>query len=183
MSRIGKRPVEVPANVKVAISGQEVSLEGPKGKLSFAYRPEVKVVWDEEQRAIVCTVDPADENNRVAKALWGTTRSILDNMVRGVTEGYEKKLEIVGVGWNANVNGQTLELNLGFAAPVRLPIPQGVNVTTNKQEITIQGADKQAVGQFAAVVRSQRPPEPYNGKGIKYADEVIRRKQGKQFGS
>lgn len=183
MSRIGKRPVEVPKNVKVSIRDRAVAVEGPKGKLEFVHRPEVRVTWDEDSRAIACTIDPSDAENRVARALWGTTRAILRNMVQGVCQGYEKKLEIVGVGWNAAVAGQRLQLNLGFATPVFVDIPAGLTVTANKQELTIQGADKQRVGEFAAVVRSKREPEPYNGKGIKYVDEVIKRKQGKQFGS
>ncbi len=183
MSRVGKKPVEVPANVKVSVKDRAVEVEGPKGKLSFTHRNEVMVDWNESDRAIVCAIDEGDKDNRVAKALWGTTRAIVQNMVKGVTEGYEKTLKIEGVGWNASVGGQTLELNLGFAHPVKLAIPQGVSVTANKQDITIQSADKQQVGHFAAKVRSQREPEPYNGKGIRYSDETIKRKQGKQFGA
>ncbi len=183
MSRIGKRPVEVPANVKVSVKDRAVEVEGPKGKLSFTHRAEVLVDWSEGDRAIVCTIAEVDQNNRIAKALWGTTRAIVQNMVVGVTQGYEKRLLIEGVGWNASVGGQTLELNLGFAHPVKLPIPQGVSVTAKKQDITLQSADKQQVGEFAAKIRSKRKPEPYNGKGIRYAGEVIKRKQGKQFGA
>ncbi len=183
MSRVGKRPVEVPSNVKVSVQDRAVEVEGPKGKLSFTHRAEVLVAWSEDDRAIVCTVPEGDENSRGAKTLWGTTRSIVQNMVFGVANGYEKKLKIEGVGWNGSVAGQNLELNLGFAHPVKLPIPEGVAVTAVKQDITLQSADKQAIGQFAAKIRSQRPPEPYNGKGIRYDDEVVKRKQGKQFGA
>ena len=183
MSRIGKRPVPVPSGVKVSLSEREIAVEGPKGKLSFTHRPEVHVVWNEDERAVVCGVGEGMEQNRIARALWGTTRAVVANMVHGVSQGYTKKLVIVGVGWNAAVNGQTLELNLGYAKAVKLAIPQGLTVTAVKQAITIEGADKHMVGQFAAIVRSKRKPEPYKGKGIRYSDEVVKRKQGKQFGS
>ncbi len=183
MSRIGKKPVAVLAGVKVSFVGRTVHVEGPKGELEFEHRPEVKVSVDESAKAINVTIDESKADDRLAKALWGTTRAIFANMVVGVTKGYEKKLDVVGVGWNAAIAGKTLKLSVGFASPVVVDIPSGVNVSVEKQLITINGPDKQAVGQFAAKVRSKRPPEPYNGKGIKYADEVIQRKQGKQFGS
>lgn len=183
MSRVGKAPVEVPASVKVSVNDREIAVEGPKGKLSFTHRAEVLVEWNEGDRAIVCSVPDGKQGDRVSKALWGTTRAIVGNMIQGVTEGYQKKLHIEGVGWNATASGNTLELNLGFAVPVRMEIPQGLTVTANKQEIVIQGSNKQQVGAFAARVRSKREPEPYNAKGIRYNDEVIRRKQGKQFGA
>jgi large subunit ribosomal protein L6 len=183
MSRIGKKPVAVPAGVKVSIDGNTIAVEGKKGRLDFAFHPAVRVGWDESEKAIAVTIDDAKADDRHVRALWGTTRSIIENMVIGVTNGYEKKMEVVGVGWTAALAGQALRLNVGFASPVEVSIPSGVSVAVEKQLITISGADKQAVGQFAAMVRSKRPPEPYNGKGIKYADEVIQRKQGKQFGS
>lgn len=183
MSRIGKKPVAVPSGVKVSLAGRTVQVEGPKGKLQFEHREEVQVAFDEGNKALSVSIDESKADDRLAKALWGTTRSIFANMVEGVTKGYEKKLEVVGVGWNAAVVGQSLKLSVGFASPVMVDIPSGVNVSVEKALITVNGADKQAVGQFAAKVRSKRPPEPYNGKGIKYSDEVIQRKQGKQFGS
>jgi large subunit ribosomal protein L6 len=183
MSRIGKKPVTIPANVKVSLAGRVVHIEGPKGKLQFAHRPEVQVSYDEGDRTLNVTIDDSLRGERLPKALWGTTRAIFANMVLGVTKGYERKLDVVGVGWNAALMGNMLKLSVGFASPVMVEVPAGVNVSVEKQLITINGADKQAVGQFAAKVRAKRPPEPYNGKGIKYADEVIARKQGKQFGS
>lgn len=183
MSRIGKKPVEVPANVKVSLSGQKVKIEGPKGTLEFVHHPSVQVIWDESERAITVSIDESKMGNRQMRALWGTTRAIINNMIVGVTESYSKKMEVVGVGWSAVQAGQNLKLNVGFANAVEVAIPTGVSVVVEKQFITLNSADKQAVGQFAAMIRSKRPPEPYNGKGIKYADEVITRKQGKQFGS
>ncbi|MBL4808716.1 MAG: 50S ribosomal protein L6 [Phycisphaerales bacterium] len=184
MSRLGKKAVQVPAGVKVNIAGQNISVEGPKGSLSFEFRPEVEVTHDEGGKVI--TVHVSDElvsKSRVNRAYWGTTRSLIDNMVVGVTKGYEKKLNIVGVGWTGNVSGNTLSLKVGFANIIEMPIPTGVTVTAEKQLVTVSGADKQAVGHFAASVRAKRKPEPYNGKGIKYLDEVITRKQGKAFGN
>ncbi|GJM18598.1 MAG: 50S ribosomal protein L6 [Phycisphaeraceae bacterium] len=184
MSRIGKKTIEVPKGVKVSINGRTVSIEGPKGTLSFEHRPEVKVGWTEDEKGLV--VDAASEkkaDDRLTKAYWGTTRALLANMIKGVTDGYEKKLEVVGVGWTANVSGQNLALKVGFANVVEVPIPTGLNVSVEKQLVTVTGTDKQAVGQFAAKVRSKRKPEPYNGKGIKYFDEVIKKKQGKAFGN
>lgn len=183
MSRIGKKPVAVPSNVKVSLNGRKVHVEGPKGKLEWEHRPEVSVKWEESEKSLIVSVDHSRLDERLIRALWGTTRAILRNMVEGVTKGYEKKLEVVGVGWTAAPAGKDLKLNVGFANPVLVPIPAGLNVTVEKQIITVTGADRQAVGQFAAKVRSKRPPEPYNGKGVKYVDEVIQRKQGKQFGS
>jgi len=183
MSRVGKKPIEVPSGVKVAVSDRVVTVEGPKGTLTFEHRPEVAVEWVEAEKAVKVAPAESAGESRTARALWGTTRSVISNMVEGAAKGYEKKLEIVGVGWGAEVAGQNLKLVLGYANPVMVPIPEGVQVTVEKQLVTIQGADKQAVGQFAAVVRSKRPPEPYNGKGVRYSDEVIQKKQGKQFGA
>lgn len=183
MSRIGKKPISIPKGVKVAINGRTVAVEGPKGKLEFELRPEVEVVWDESEAAISVNIDESRLEDRFARAMWGTTRALIQNMVKGVTEGYEKKLEIVGVGWNSALQGKQLKLNLGYASPVMIDIPSTVSVTAEKQLVTITGADKQQVGMFAAKVRSMRPPEPYNGKGVKYANEVIARKEGKKFGS
>lgn len=184
MSRLGKKPVQVPAGVKVNIAGQTISVEGPKGSLNFDFRSEVEVAHDEGGKVITVTVDEKlIEKSRANRAYWGTTRSIIDNMVVGVTEGYEKKLQIVGVGWTGTVSGNKLALKVGYANTIEMPIPAGLEVTAEKQLVTVKGADKQMVGHFAASVRAKRKPEPYNGKGIKYLDEVITRKQGKAFGN
>lgn len=183
MSRIGKQPISVPAGVKVAIKDRVVKIDGPKGSLSMTHGPGVKVSWQENEKSIVCSIDEKDALDRQARADWGTTRALISNMITGVTKGYEKKLEVIGVGWNAQVAGKQIKLTVGFAAPVVMDIPQGITVAVDKQLVTVSGADRQQVGQFAAEMRANRKPEPYNGKGIKYADEVIKRKQGKQFGA
>lgn len=183
MSRIGKKPVSIPSGVKVATAPGEVRVEGPKGKLAIKVRPEVKVSVDESARQVSCSIDTGDTENRAVRAVWGATRANIQNMVEGVTKGYEKTMEIVGVGWQASIAGKQLKMQLGFAAPVMMVIPDGLTVTVDKQFVKVAGADKQAVGHFAASMRSKRKPEPYNGKGVKYATETIRRKQGKQFGA
>jgi len=185
MSRIGRKPVTVPAGVKVQVnvSTRTVDLQGPKGKLQFTHRPEVKVSYSDADKAIVCDMDPAIVDLGTNRATWGTTRSVLSGMVEGVNKGYESKLEIVGVGWGARLQGKKLVLALGFANQIELAVPAGVNVNINGTIVEISGPDKQAVGAFASQIRSQRKPEPYNGKGVKYVDEVIQRKQGKAFGS
>ncbi len=188
MSRIGKQPVQVPAGVKVSVKDGLVAVEGPKGKLSYKSRPEVKVSWAEAEKAIRCEIDPAKKGDRLVRALWGTTRANIRNMVEGVTKGYEKNLQVVGTGWSAAVTGKKLKLTCGFANAIMMSIPDGITVAVEKATgettpIKLSGADKQAVGEFASAIRSKKKPEPYNGKGIKYAEEVIKRKQGKQFGS
>lgn len=180
MSRIGKKPVAVPKGVKVSVADRTINVEGPKGKLSWTHRPEVSV--SEADGSVTVAVDESIQGEKKVRALWGTTRALIHNMMIGAAEGYTKKLEIHGIGWTAAVAGTNLKLNVGFANTVEVAIPTGVNVTTEKQLITVVGADKQAVGQFAAKTRSVRPPEPYKGKGIRYADEIIRKKEGKQFG-
>ena len=183
MSRIGKKPVEVPSGVKVSINGQTVTVEGPKGTLSFTHNHKVAVGWTEDEKALVVSdSDTGSPDDRETRAHWGTTRALLNNMVKGVKDGYEKKLEVVGVGWSATMSGQSLNLKVGFANQIQVPIPTGLSVSCEKQIVTIQGPDKQQVGEFAAKVRAKRKPEPYNGKGIKYMGEVIRRKQGKALG-
>ena len=177
MSRIGKQPVTLPANVKASVSNRVVTIEGAKTKLSFTHKPQVEVKVDGNQVLITRKSDA-----RADRALHGTTRALIQNMVIGVTEGFKKELEIVGVGWTAQVQGNKLvKLNIGYADTREVPIPAGVTVAVAQNKITVTGADKQAVGMLAAVIRSQRKPEPYNGKGIKYTDETIIRKQGKQF--
>jgi len=183
MSRIGKKPVAVPSGVKVTINNRTVTVEGKLGTLSFEHRPEIAVGWDQDEKNVVVALPESQAQNRQARALWGTTRALIQNMIIGVSDGYKKQLEIVGVGWGAQVAGQTLSLNVGFASPVELSIPTGVSVDIKKQFVTLESSDKQVVGQFAAQIRAVKKPEPYNGKGIKYVDEVIRRKQGKQFGA
>jgi large subunit ribosomal protein L6 len=185
MSRIGKKPIQVPSGVRVTIDPQSraVAVEGPKGKLSMTHRPEVSVTWDEGENRIMCSIGPEQMKVGQNRAYWGLTRALIANMIVGVTTGYTKKLEVVGVGWGAKLQGQALQLNLGYSDPVNKPVPVGIEIAVEGPMITITGTDKQAVGQFAAQVRAARPPEPYNGKGIKYVDEVIIRKQGKVFGS
>ncbi len=183
MSRIGKKPIQVPAGVKVSIKDGTVNIEGPKGKLSFKHRPEVKVAWTESEKAIsVGLIDNLPKDADAGK-YWGTTRALIANMIEGVTKGYEKSMEVVGVGWTAALAGKKLKLQVGFANPIIMEVPANITVTVDKQIVKVAGPDKQAVGQFASAMRAKRKPEPYNGKGIKYVDEVIKRKQGKQFGA
>lgn len=181
MSRIGRKPVPVPANVKVAVNGQNVAVEGPKGKLQLDVHPAIAVNLAEDGKEIL--VQRGDDE-RQSRALHGLIRSLVNNMVVGVSQGYVKKLEIQGVGYQAQLKGKQIALQVGYANQILLEPPAGVTVTlADPTHITITGADKQAVGQFAAVVRKSRPPEPYKGKGIRYEGEVVRRKAGKAFGS
>ena len=183
MSRIARKPVMIPSGVKVAVnaSARTVSLEGPKGKLSLKYRPEVGVKVEGTQ--VEVTMDPKLVDVGGNRAFWGTTRALIATGIEGVLKGYERKLEIIGVGWGARVQGKKLVLTVGFANTLDVAIPDGVKVEVNQTMVTVSGPDKQAVGEFAAKCRAKRKPEPYNGKGIKYVDEVIQRKQGKAFGS
>jgi len=183
MSRIGKKPISVPKGVKIDVSGQTVHVEGSKGSLSHEVHPLVSVAWDEDAKTLSFAVPEGKEGDREAKSLWGTTRSIVENNIHGVSQGYTKVLEVQGVGYTAAVEGSRLKLVVGFANPIFKDIPQGVDVKVEKQTVTVSGYDKQAVGQFAAEVRATRKPEPYNGKGIKYSDEVIIRKEGKTAGA
>jgi large subunit ribosomal protein L6 len=182
MSRIGRKPVPVPAGVKVAVNDGTVSVEGPKGKLSFAHRPEIGVKYDDAGQQILVT---RGDDERLSRALHGLTRSLVNNMVVGVTAGYTKRLEIVGVGYQAQLKkANTIGLQVGYANQITMEAPAGVTVTVpDPTHVVITGADKQAVGQFAAEVRKVRPPEPYKGKGIRYDGEVVRRKAGKAFGA
>ncbi len=175
MSRIGKLPVALPQGVEVTIKGQKVDVKGPKGSLSREIHPLVEVVsQDNELR-----VKPREQSIK-AKALWGLSRSLLNNMVLGVSQGFSKVLEINGVGYRAELSGDTLKLSLGFSHPVEFKLPKGVSAKVEKNTvITLTSIDKELLGQTAATIRAFRPPEPYKGKGIKYADEVIRRKVGK----
>src|SRR5262245_48591614 len=182
MSRIGRKPVAVPPQVKVSIADSTIEVEGPRGKLSFTHRPEIDVPFDPTNRRIVVTRHNDERTNR---SLHGLTRSLVANMVEGVTTGYTKKLEIVGVGYQAQIKkANTLALQVGYANQVVLEAPTGVTVTVpDPTHLTITGPDKHAVGQFAAVVRKVRPPEPYKGKGIRCEGEFVRRKAGKAFGA
>ena len=187
MSRIGKQTIAVPGSVKVSVNAatRTVTLTGPKGTNSFSHQPQIKVAYDDGAKAIACTLDDPtkiDEGNR--RALWGTTRAVLNKMVAGVATGYSRKLEVIGVGWTAKLQGKKLILSIGFCNPIELMVPATVTVTIeNNTIVTVSGADAQQVGAFASLIRSQRKPEPYNGKGIKYSDEVIQRKKGKAFGA
>jgi large subunit ribosomal protein L6 len=186
MSRIGKQPIAVPSGVEVKLDavGRNIDIKGANGNLTFHWRPEIEVTHCEDDKQIRCVIAKDADENRQNSAFWGTTRARINNMVEGVTKGYEKKLKIVGVGWNAKAEGQTIVLNIGFCHTVPLEAPADVKFEIEKNvNIKITGPDKQAVGQFAANIRSKREPEPYNGKGIMYHDEVIIRKAGKAFGA
>lgn len=177
MSRIGKNPVVVPNGVKVEIAGNRIHVEGPKGKLELEFRPEITVEHDAAAKRINVT---RNTDERIGRALHGLTRALIQNMMVGVTQGYEKKLEIVGVGYLAAVQGKTLQVRAGYANEIQKPIPDGLIVTCPDQtHVVIRGADKQLVGQFTAEVRGIRKPEPYKGKGIRYDGEQVRRKAGK----
>jgi large subunit ribosomal protein L6 len=176
MSRIGKKPVPVPSGVTANVEGQTVKLKGPKGTLQLVIHDDVEVKM--ESGAV--KVDPRFETKR-ARSQWGTARTLLQNLVTGVTTGFERKLEITGVGYRAAVQGKNLQLALGYSHDVVYPIPEGIAIVTPKPtEITITGNDRQKVGQVAAEIRSFRPPEPYKGKGVKYQGEFIFRKEGKK---
>lgn len=181
MSRVGIKPIDIPGGVKITINGQSVTVEGPKGSLTRDFPSEVSIGWSEDEKQIVCTI--GDTSSKRSRAMWGTTRALIQNMITGVNEGYERGLQIEGVGWGAELQGQKLKVQVGYADPVFMEVPAGLTVTADKQTIKIQGPDKQQVGEFAARTRKIREPEPYNGKGIRYSDEVVKRKQGKQFGS
>src|SRR5438270_790605 len=181
MSRIGKQPIAIPGGVKVQIADGKVRVEGPKGKLEFSPHPAVRVNHDDQAKAITVT-RPDDE--RLTRSLHGLTRSLISNMVEGVTKGYEKKLKIEGIGYQARMDKKAVVLTVGYANAVRMEPPEGVTVElADPTTILIKGADKQKVGQFAAEIRATRKPEPYKGKGIRYENEQVRRKEGKSFTS
>ena len=174
MSRIGKKPVPVPSGVDVRIQGRDVTVKGPKGQLQRSF----KGVTFEQADGLV-TVTP-DSMSRTDRSLWGLGRTLLNNMVVGVSEGFTRELEINGVGYRAAVKGNTVEFNLGYSHPINFPMPDGVKIEVDKQAmVKVSGVSKQAVGQTAAKIRALRPPEPYKGKGVKYVGEYIRRKVGK----
>lgn len=177
MSRTGKKPVSVPQGVSVAIDGQNLSAKGPKGELSIVLVEEVIAQMGDDGAV---TVTPRDESKR-SRAMWGLSRTLVSNMVEGVSAGFKKTLEINGVGYRAAMQGNVLQLQLGYSHDVKYDMPEGIVIETPRPvEITITGIDKQRVGQVAAEIRDFRPPEPYKGKGIRYANEVIFRKEGKK---
>jgi len=177
MSRIGKKPIPLPSGVKVNVANREITVEGKLGKLQYHHRPEIAVKVDTDRNAVVCS---RDSEEREIRAYHGLTRALVSNMIVGVSNGYEKKLEIQGVGYLGAIQGKVLQLRVGFANEVQKPIPEGLTVTCPDQtHIVIKGMDKQQVGQFAAEVRAVRKPEPYKGKGIRYDGEQVRRKAGK----
>jgi len=176
MSRIGKHPVAIPSGVEVQLSGQTLTAKGRLGTLSLAVSGEVTATIADG----AVTIAPNDESKR-ARAMWGTTRALVNNMITGVATGFTRNLEINGVGYRAAVQGSTLNLQLGYSHDIPYPIPQDVRITCERPTaITITGADRQRVGQIAAEIRAFRPPEPYKGKGVKYSNETIRRKEGKK---
>ncbi len=175
MSRVGKKPILIPAGVEVKIEGSKVLVKGPKGELQIEIRPELKIELKENN--LILSLAQIDSQ---AGALWGLYRMLVANLAEGVNKGFEKKLEIEGVGYKATVEGENLVLLVGFSHPVKLLIPQGLKVTVEKNLITVSGISKAAVGQFAAIIRKVKPCEPYKGKGLKYRGEKVRRKVGKK---
>lgn len=175
-SRIGKQPIEVPSNVSLTIDGQDLKVKGPLGELGLTYPKEILLQRDDSGLLRV----RKSIDTRRANQMHGLFRTLTDNMVVGVSKGFEKRLQLVGVGYRAAIEGKDIVLSLGFSHPVRMTIPDGLQVKVeDNTRIIVSGYDKSAIGQFAASVRKWRPPEPYKGKGVKYADEVIRRKEGK----
>lgn len=178
MSRIGKAPIPVPQGVTITVKGSEVNVKGPKGDLSRVLRPEITV----KQEGGTLLVQRSSEARNV-RSLHGLSRTLVANMVHGVTQGFQRNLDIIGVGYRAAVEGKTLVMQLGYSHQVEIPIPEGLTVTVTKNTaLAVIGADKQQLGDFCAFVRDRRPPEVYKGKGVKYSDEVIRRKAGKAAG-
>lgn len=175
MSRIGKKGIVIPEKTEVSLNSDVFSVKGPKGSMQRTFRPEVSIAIDGQNISLTL----AKENNQT-RALWGTYASHIKNMIKGVNEGFEKKLILEGVGYKSQVSGDKLVLALGFSHPVEVPIPQGLTVKAEKNVLTISGTDKELVGSFSAKIRDLKKPEPYKGKGFRYFDEVIRRKQGKR---
>ena len=176
MSRIGKKPIEIPSGVTLTLDGQTVSVKGPKGQLAWTVADEIEIL----QEGSDLTLKTRNDSTR-ARAMWGLSRSLVANMVEGVTKGYEETLELVGVGYRAAMKGSALSMQLGFSHDVDIKAPEGISFAVPKQtEIKISGIDKQLVGETAARIRRIRPPEPYKGKGVRYAGEQVRRKEGKK---
>jgi len=175
MSRIGKQPIEISGEATVSIDGNSIKVKGPKGELSYDFSYEVKVSSNDKEIVV-----EKNSNSKVSQALWGTTRALIKNMIEGVTTGFSKVLELHGVGYKMAVQGKKLVLNLGFSHPIELDIPEGLSAEVEKEKLTISGIDKQAVGQFAAEIRSLRKVEPYKGKGFRYEGEQFIKKEGKK---
>jgi len=175
MSRIGKKPIKIPESVKVEVEDQKVKISGPKGELVQEVRPEIKVEIKEGE----ILLSPRRESNK-SRAFWGLYRTLISNKILGVTEGFEKKLEIQGVGYRASVEGEGLVLNIGFSHPVEIKSPEGITFSVDKNIITVSGIDKAKVGEVAARIKRVRKVEPYKGKGIRYVGEKVRRKEGKR---
>lgn len=175
MSRVGKKPIIIPENIEVKIDGQKITIKGPKGELSREIRSEVRVELKEGKIFVFSQAE-----TKKIKAIWGLSRNLLACMVKGVTDGYEKKLEIEGLGFKASVEGEDLVLYVGFTHPVKIKAPTGIKFSVDKNVITVSGINKELVGQIANKIRRTKPPEPYKGKGIRYAGEVIKRKVGKK---
>ena len=176
MSRIGKKPVAIPSGVTLSLDGQTVSVKGPKGQLAWTVSEEIVIKHENGE----LTLTPRDNSTR-ARAMWGLSRTLVNNMVVGVTAGYEQTLELVGVGYRAAMEGTELVMQLGFSHPVRIPAPEGIAFAAPRPvEVRIAGIDKQLVGEMAAKIRKIRPPEPYKGKGVRYMGETVRRKEGKK---
>lgn len=180
MSRVGKQPIELPANVQASINDSGVVIKGPKGELSFVKLPSVNL--RQEGNSIFVEMAP-DGNEKEKSAIWGLTRSLIANIVKGVSEGHQKFLELEGIGYKVNLQGNKLVMALGFSHPVEFEAPKGITFLVEKNSITISGIDKELVGQVAANIRKFKKPEPYKGKGIRYKGEVIRRKSGKKAGA
>lgn len=178
MSRIGKKPVLLPSGVTAMIAGQTVTIKGPKGELSFALHPHASVAQHDEEGKSVLLINVLDPE-REDRALWGTMRALLAQMVKGVTEGYQKGLELNGVGFKMSLQGNVLTFALGFSHEVKYPLPAGVSAKIENNVLTLSGIDAPAVGRAAAEIRALKKPEPYKGKGFRYLDEIIRRKAGK----
>jgi large subunit ribosomal protein L6 len=176
MSRIGKKAVAIPQGVTATLDGQTVTVKGPKGQLAWTVVDEIEVKQENGE----LTLTPRDDSTR-ARAMWGLSRTLVNNMVQGVTQGFEQTLELVGVGYRAAMKGQSLSMQLGFSHDVDIQPPQGITFAVPKQtEVKVSGIDKQLVGEMAARIRKIRPPEPYKGKGVRYAGEQVRRKEGKK---
>lgn len=174
MSKIGQQPIKIPNGVNVEINGNTVNVIGPKGRLSFNFTKEIGVKIEESKIVIGLL-----KISKISKSNWGTTRMLISNMIKGVSDGWSKQLELVGTGYRSEVNNNILVLTVGYSHPVTIEAPEGITFKVEKNVITVEGIDKQIVGQVAANIRAARPPEPYKGKGVKYLDEIIRRKAGK----
>lgn len=179
MSRIGKQPIILPDKVEASLEGDIILVKGPKGELSRKIPKPVQVEITEDEGDRIIKVHVPNPEEKQENAIWGTMRSIINGMVKGVDEGFEKKLEVVGVGYKAAISGNKLTLNVGYSHPIEFDLPEGITASVEKNIITISGFDKDLVGQVAANIRKVRKPEPYKGKGVKYVDEAVRRKAGK----